>query len=51
MASLDVTAPAWGATLALIGVLFAVDLLLAGRPSHAAELREAAARSLFEGRA
>ncbi|MDQ3933105.1 MAG: TerC/Alx family metal homeostasis membrane protein [Actinomycetota bacterium] len=47
MASLDVTAPAWAATLALIGALFAIDLLLSGRRPHAVEFREAAAWSLF----
>jgi tellurite resistance protein TerC len=47
MPALDVTALAWGATLALIAALFAVDLLYSGRRPHAVEFREAAAWSVF----
>jgi len=47
MESLDVTAAAWGATLALIAALFAVDLFLSGRRPHAVEFREAVGWSVF----
>jgi tellurite resistance protein TerC len=45
--SLDVTAQAWVATLALVAGLFAIDLLLSGRRPHAVEFREAAGWSVF----
>ena len=45
--SLDVTLLAWGATVALIAALFALDLLVSGRRPHAVEFREAAGWSLF----
>src|SRR5688500_2101248 len=47
MAALDVTPTAWGATLALIAALFAVDLFLSGRRPHAVEFREAVGWSVF----
>ncbi|MCE3246187.1 MAG: putative rane protein [Geminicoccaceae bacterium] len=47
MAELQVTPPAWGATLALIATLFAVDLFLSGRRPHAVEFREAVGWSVF----
>jgi tellurite resistance protein TerC len=47
IASLDVSTPALGATLALIAGLFALDLLVSGRRPHAVEFREATAWSLF----
>ena len=47
MATLDVSTLAWGATLALIAALFAIDLLVAGRRPHAVEFKEAVAWSLF----
>jgi tellurite resistance protein TerC len=47
MASLEVTPMAWGATLALIAALFAVDLFLSGRRPHAVEFREAVGWSVF----
>jgi TerC family integral membrane protein len=47
MGSLDVTALAWAATLALVAGLFALDLLLSGRRPHVVEFREAVGWSLF----
>ncbi len=47
IASLDVSAPAWGATLALIAALFTLDLFSSGRRPHAVEFREAVGWSLF----
>jgi tellurite resistance protein TerC len=47
MSALDVTPTAWGATLALIGALFAVDLFLSGRRPHSVEFREAVGWSVF----
>ena len=44
---MEVSGAAWGATLALIAGLFAVDLLLSGRRPHAVGFREATAWSLF----
>jgi tellurite resistance protein TerC len=45
--SLDVTAEAWAATLALVAGLFAIDLLLSGRRPHAVEFREAVGWSVL----
>jgi tellurite resistance protein TerC len=47
MTSLEVTAPAWAATLALIAALFTLDLFMSGRRSGAVEFREALAWSVF----
>jgi tellurite resistance protein TerC len=46
MGSLEVTAPAWAGTLALVAGLFAIDLLMGRRP-HAVGFREAVGWSLF----
>lgn len=46
MGSLEVTALAWAATLALVAGLFAIDLLMGRRP-HAVGFREAVGWSLF----
>ena len=47
LAALDVTAPAWAATLGLIAGLLALDLLVSGRRPHAVEFREAVGWSLL----
>jgi tellurite resistance protein TerC len=47
MASLDVSALAWAATLGLIAALFALDLFSSGRRPHAIGFREAIVWSLL----
>jgi tellurite resistance protein TerC len=44
---LEVTALAWAATLGVVAVLFAIDLLVAGRRPHAVGFREAVGWSVF----
>jgi tellurite resistance protein TerC len=44
---LEVTTAGWAATIGVIALLFAIDLLYSGRRPHAVEFREATAWSLF----
>jgi tellurite resistance protein TerC len=44
---LDVTTAGWAATIALIALLLALDLLISGRRPHAVGFREAVAWSVF----
>jgi tellurite resistance protein TerC len=47
MGSLDLSLVAWGATIALVAALFAIDLFFSGRRPHVVEFREAIAWSLL----
>jgi tellurite resistance protein TerC len=47
MAALDISALDWGAMVAVVLALFAIDLLVSGRRPHAIEFREALWWSIF----